>query len=159
MHLLNVIKSETSRPSWSEYFMSIACLTSLRSNCIKRKVGAIVVKENRILSLGYNGTPFGLPNCLDGGCKRCADGTNAGSHLDLCMCLHAEENALMFVSQKDLLNATLYCTLIPCLSCMKKIVQSGIKTVYYHDDYQHELDALTKQLSVDANVTLCKIKN
>lgn len=113
------------RPSWDEYFIKIAKLTSERSNCIKRKVGSIIVKNNRILSLGYNGTPSGVKNCYDGGCKRCFEQFNSkkeykGKDLDLCLCLHAEENAMLFISQNDLHDSTIYVTLFPCVSCVKK---------------------------------------
>ena len=105
------------RLTWDEYFMKIAILTSQRSNCIKRKVGAIIVKDNRILSQGYNGTPSGFVNCFDGGCKRCSeqhyDSTeeHKGKDLDVCVCLHGEENCLLFVSKNDLLDSTIYTTL------------------------------------------------
>ena len=96
---------EFHRPTWDNYFINIAKLTSERSNCIKRSVGCIIVKEKRILSLGYNGTPINTVNCYQGGCKRCMDQYNktetSGKNLDLCMCLHAEENAILFVSKTD----------------------------------------------------------
>jgi acetyltransferase-like isoleucine patch superfamily enzyme len=96
------------RPSWDTYFINIAKLTSERSNCIKRRVGCILVKNKRILSLGYNGTPVGTLNCYQGGCKRCYDQwcnnnvDSAAKSLDLCMCLHAEENAILFNKREDL---------------------------------------------------------
>lgn len=124
-----------TRPSWDEYFSTIAVLTSKRSNCLKRQVGCIIVKENRILSLGYNGTPRGTANCYEGGCRRCAQIADAGSHLDLCMCLHAEENAMLYVGQKELQGATLYVTLLPCMGCVKKILQCGIVRVVFLDKY------------------------
>ena len=126
------------RPSWDEYFMEIAKLTKLRSNCIKRKVGCIIVKNNRILSLGYNGTPVNTENCFSGGCKRCMDQhvkkeieVSSGKNLDLCLCLHAEENALLFIDKNDLLDSTMYVTLIPCIGCVKKIIQCKIKKIIY----------------------------
>ncbi len=139
------------RPSWDTYFINITKLTSQRSNCIKRKVGCIIVKDKRILSLGYNGTPIGTKNCYEGGCKRCCeqyynkiDSTAKG--LDLCMCLHAEENAILFNKRKDLEKATMYVTLIPCISCVKKILQCGITRVLYIDNYQKELDIQSLQI-------------
>ena len=95
------------RPSWHEYFLKIAQLTSERSNCCKRKVGAVVVKKNRILGLGYNGTPVGTLNCFEGGCTRCTNTKTAGHNLDFCMCLHAEDNALLFISQEELCDSIL----------------------------------------------------
>jgi dCMP deaminase len=154
MELFEYIKSYSTknRPDWDSYFMSIAYLTSLRSNCIKRKVGCIIVKNNRVLSQGYNGTPSALKNCFDGGCKRCSDNSSAGTNLDLCLCLHAEENALLYISQSDLFGSTLYSTLIPCLGCTKKIIQCGISKVYFHDLYNPVIDANTLELCKTANV-------
>lgn len=120
--------------------MTIADLTSQRSNCIKRKVGCIVVKDNRILSLGYNGTPKGTTNCFEGGCERCNGSGLPGEGLDVCMCLHAEENALFFVSKSELEGSTMYVTLIPCISCAKKIIQCGIKNVFFLEYYTETID-------------------
>lgn len=83
------------RPSWDTYFLSLCTLASLRSNCMKRRVGAVLVRSNRVLSTGYNGTARGLTNCAEGGCSRCNGGAAAGTALDECLCLHAEENALL----------------------------------------------------------------
>jgi dCMP deaminase len=159
---------EFSRPSWDEYFVSISLLTKNRSNCIKRKVGCLVVKDNRILSLGYNGTPINTKNCYEGGCKRCMDqfnnkenknGNSSGKALDLCMCLHAEENALLFVNKTDLKDSTMYVTLIPCISCVKKILQCKIKRVVYIEDYSPEIDSLSKNILKENNVILLKWEN
>lgn len=159
-----------NRPSWDEYFIKIAQLTSERSNCIKRRVGCLVVKDNRILSLGYNGTPVGTENCFSGGCNRCMDQYNhsnnndsnsnknnqSGIGLDLCMCLHAEENALLFVSKNELENSTIYVTLIPCISCVKKIIQCKIKRVMYIHDYRPELDANSKEILQKNGIEIIK---
>jgi dCMP deaminase len=134
------------RPSWDKYFITIASLTSQRSNCIKRRVGCIVVKDNRILSLGYNGTPRGSRNCFEGGCERCKNGGQAGASLDICMCLHAEENALFFISKSDLAGSSMYVTLLPCISCAKKIIQCGIRKVIYTDPYTPQLDTITLKI-------------
>lgn len=83
------------RPTWDTYFVSLCSLASLRSNCMKRRVGAVIVRKNRVLSTGYNGTPRGLTNCNEGGCARCNESAPCGSNLDECLCLHAEENALL----------------------------------------------------------------
>lgn len=144
-----------NRPSWDEYFLEITKLTSKRSNCCKRKVGAIIVKDTRILSLGYNGTPKGLPNCYEGGCGRCNDTeTTSGVSLDLCICLHAEENAILFIGTQNTDGATLYTTTIPCISCTKKIIQAGIRRVVYIDDYNKELDDVTINLMSITNIVL-----
>lgn len=152
------------RPTWDEYFMKIAEITSERSNCIKRKVGCIIVKENRILSLGYNGTPSKIKNCYEGGCERCYDQFQnkeniSGKNLDLCMCLHAEENAMLFISKNDLIDSILYVTLMPCISCVKKIIQCGIKKVVYSQDYNEKMTELSyKQLS-QIGIEVIQIQN
>ena len=150
-----------TRPSWDQYFIDIARLTSERSNCIKRRVGCVIVKDKRILSLGYNGTPFNTLNCYQGGCKRCMDQYKqsdqiTAKHLDLCMCLHAEENAILFVSKSDLKHSTIYITLIPCISCVKKILQCQIKRVVYIENYSPELDQIAIDILKSNNVEITK---
>lgn len=152
---------EDTRPTWDQYFIKIAKLTSERSNCIKRKVGAIIVKDNRILSLGYNGTPCNIKNCFEGGCQRCykqwiSKGEHKGKDLDLCICLHAEENALLFVSKNDLENSTIYITLFPCISCFKKILQCKIKRIVYLEDYNEEMQNTV--LEITNSIIIEKIK-
>lgn len=146
------------RPTWDDYFMTIACLTSLRSNCSKRKVGSIIVKDNKVLALGYNGTPVGMLNCIDGGCVRCSNTKESGKDLDLCMCLHAEENALMFLGKDQLKDATLYCTLNPCIGCLKKIIQCQIKRIVYKDEYNNTIDSSCKKLCDSVGIELYKIE-
>jgi dCMP deaminase len=146
-----------NRPSWDEYFITIAKLTSERSNCIKRKVGCIIVKDNRILCLGYNGTPRGMLNCYEGGCLRCNKNCSTATNLDTCMCLHAEENALLFLSQKDVESATLYVTLLPCISCAKKIIQCQLKRVVYIDTYLEEIDVISIKMMKNVGITVDQI--
>jgi dCMP deaminase len=153
---------EFTRPSWDEYFIKIARLTSERSNCIKRKVGCIIVKDKRILSLGYNGTPVGTENCYEGGCKRCMDQylqnniDSSAKNLDLCMCMHAEENALLFNTKHDLHEATIYVTLIPCISCVKKILQCKIKRVVYIENYLKQLDDQSINILLQNGIEIIK---
>jgi dCMP deaminase len=125
------------RPSWDEYFMMIAKVVALRSNCLKRKVAAIVVKDKRIISTGYNGTPRGTLNCNEGGCPRCANLVESGSNLEQCLCSHAEENAITQAAYHGILlrDATLYTTYSPCLICSKMIINAGIKEVVYEASY------------------------
>ena len=92
---LSLTSMHRLRPTWDAYFVSLCSLASLRSNCMKRRVGAVIVRKNRVLSTGYNGTPRGLTNCNEGGCARCNESASCGSNLDECLCLHAEENALL----------------------------------------------------------------
>lgn len=141
------------RPSWDSYFMDIARLTSTRSNCIKRKVGCIIVKDNRIISLGYNGTPTGIRNCFEGGCDRCSNRSNScGMNLDICMCLHAEENAMLFVDKSTLSGSSLYVTLFPCVGCSKRIIQCGITEIVYDSVYNMEMEILSKGILDSANI-------
>ena len=136
------------RPPWDVYFMSLARLAEMRSNCMKRRVGAILIDgaTMTILSTGYNGTPRNVLNCNQGGCPRCnATSTNkCGEALDQCICLHAEENAIVMAqlsssgspSMNGTSKLTLYCTTKPCLGCSKLIVQAGIKRVVWERDYK-----------------------
>ncbi|PWN22809.1 hypothetical protein BCV69DRAFT_266230 [Microstroma glucosiphilum] len=125
------------RPSWETYFLSLCTLASLRSNCMKRRVGAVLVRNNRVLSTGYNGTPRGLVNCNEGGCPRCNASATLGTKLDECLCLHAEENALLECGRErgGAEGTVLYCNTCPCLRCAVKIVQTGVKEVVYQLDY------------------------
>lgn len=155
---------EFSRPTWDEYFTTIAVLTSKRSNCLKRKVGCIVVKDQRILSLGYNGTPKGMKNCYQGGCPRCMEALarpiqeSTAKHLDLCMCLHAEENALLFLSKQDLAGATIYVTLMPCISCAKKIIQCEIGRVVYIDNYEPRVDEISLNMLKSSEIQVEQVQ-
>ena len=125
------------RPSWDDYFMGIAKMVAMRSNCVKRKVAAVIVKDKRIISTGYNGTPRGTRNCSDGGCPRCNSFSETGKNLEECLCSHGEENAIVQaayhgISIKD---SIIYTTFSPCLLCTKMIINSGLKEVIYNVDY------------------------
>lgn len=126
-----------SRPGWDEYFMKIAEVVALRSNCVKRKVAAVVVKDRRIISTGYNGTPRGVKNCNEGGCPRCNSETESGTRLDECLCSHAEENSITQAAYHGttINGATLYTTMSPCLMCAKMIINGGIAEVVYNEEY------------------------
>jgi len=129
--------SKITRPSWDEYFMKIARVVATRSNCAKRNVAAVVVKDSRIVSTGYNGTPRGTTNCSAGGCPRCLSLTPSGEDLGDCVCSHAEENAITQaayhgVSLKD---ATIYTTFMPCVMCTKMIINAGIREVVFQAAY------------------------
>jgi len=126
-----------SRPSWDDYFMGIAKVVASRSNCVKRKVAAVIVKDKRIISTGYNGTPRGTRNCSEGGCPRCNSFTESGKNLDECLCSHGEENAIVQASYHgiSIKDSTVYTTFSPCLLCSKMIINAGIKEVVYNIDY------------------------
>ena len=121
------------RPSWDVYFLNIARVVASRSNCVKRKVGALIVLERRIISTGYNGTPRGVLNCNEGGCPRCAGAAESGTRLDECLCSHAEENAITQAAYHgvSVRGSSLYTTLSPCLMCTKMIINAGIAEVAY----------------------------
>lgn len=129
------VLSPPLRPSWDTYFMKLATLAASRSNCMKRKVGCVIVRDRRVIATGYNGTPRHLTNCFNGGCPRCNDGDS--QNLNTCLCLHAEENALLEAGRDRVgANATLYCDTCPCLTCSVKIVQTGIAEVVYSQSYR-----------------------
>lgn len=122
------------RPDWDTYFMRLATLAASRSNCMKRRVGCVIVRDFRVIATGYNGTPRHLTNCFNGGCPRCNQGDSRNLHT--CLCLHAEENALLEAGRDRVgSNATLYCDTCPCLTCSVKIVQTGITEVVYSQSY------------------------
>jgi dCMP deaminase len=125
------------RPSWDEYFMTIAQVVASRSNCVKRKVAAVITVDRRIVSTGYNGTPRGTRNCNEGGCPRCNSFGEAGARLDECLCSHGEENSITQAAYHgvSVRGATLYTTLCPCLICTKMIINAGIGEVVYNADY------------------------
>lgn len=133
--------------------MQLAELTCHRSNCMKRRVGAVLAKDFRVVSSGYNGTARKTVNCNQGGCPRCNDSSiRCGEQLDSCYCLHAEENALMEAGRDRAQGGTMYCNTCPCLGCAKKIVQMGITQVVYSKGYG--MDQATLELLSYAGVTL-----
>lgn len=139
---LDLKSSEWIRPAWDTYFMRLAFLASSRSNCMKRRVGAIIVHNRRVVSTGYNGTPIGVKNCNEGGCSRCNECEFVmGQALEACVCLHAEANALLEAGRNRCIGSDLYVTLAPCLGCAKLIVQAGIKRVLYESEYDANTDA------------------
>ena len=127
---------ELVRPSWDWYFMWMAMTAAIHSNCSKRCVGAVIVDtDKQIVSTGYNGTPCGAVNCNQGGCKWCNSNARQGEWLDECVCIHAEENAVIVAGRVRAWGCTLYVTTHPCLLCSKMIVQAGIKKIFYYKDY------------------------
>lgn len=144
------------RPSWDQYFMRMAVLAASRSTCLRRRVGAVVVKDRMVLSTGYNDTPRGLPNCGDGGCARCASDAPSGQALDTCLCLHAEQNGIIQAAYHGVAinGATIYTTHQPCLTCAKMIVNVGIRRIVFAGDYP---DPLARQMLTEARVALERI--
>ena len=144
-----------SRPTWDEYFMQIAHLVSQRSTCLRRQVGAIIVKDKRILSTGYNGAPAGLQHCQEAGCLRDQQNVPSGQRHELCRGLHGEQNAIIQaalygVSIKE---STLYSTHLPCSLCAKMLVNAGIKEIIYSDGYA---DELSLKIINEADISLRK---
>lgn len=125
------------RPGWDEYFMSIARMVASRSNCVKRKVGAVIARDRRIISTGYNGTPRGTRNCNEGGCPRCNSFAQGGTRLDECLCSHGEENAITQAAYHgvSVRGGILYSTFCPCLTCTKMIINAGLEEVVFNADY------------------------
>ena len=132
-----------NRPSWHEYFMMLAKLVGVRSTCNSRKVGALVVRNNRILATGYNGAVHGAPHCIDRGpdfCLRRTIGAHDGEKYNYCISSHAEVNALNQAARFGipLEGASLYCTLEPCNWCFKQLIQAGIKEIYFEESYESQ---------------------
>jgi len=136
--------------------MNIARVVATRGNCIRRQVAAIIVRNNRIISTGYNGTPRGVKNCFEGGCKRCASRIKSGKGLSECVCSHAEENAITSAAYHgvSVAGATIYTTLSPCLICAKMIINSGISEVVYEEEYHFTTQ--TKALLGEAGIKIRK---
>lgn len=144
----------TNRPDWDTYFMDIAHVVSRRGNCRRRQVAALLVKDRRIISTGYNGTPRGVRNCFEGGCKRCAGDSPSGADLGECVCSHAEENAITQAAYHGIAvrDSVLYSTLSPCLTCAKMIINAGIREVVYETEYR--FSAQTRDLLLEAGVVI-----
>jgi dCMP deaminase len=129
------------RPSWNQYFSSIARMVATRSTCLRRHVGAVLVKEKRILSTGYNGAPAGLRHCIEVGCLREAASIPSGTRHELCRALHAEQNAIVQAAYHgiSIAGSTLYCTNKPCVICSKMLINAGIKRIFYDEGYDDDL--------------------
>lgn len=145
------------RPTWDEYFMSITRQVSTRATCLRRKVGAIIVKDKRILTTGYNGAPKNVRNCLDIGiCLREELGVPSGERHEICRGLHAEQNAILQAALHGVCinGSVLYCTTQPCVMCSKMIINVGIRAIFYLEDYP---DPLAMELLDEAGVECIRI--
>ena len=156
--LMMTIAKSSKRPGWDDYFMGIAKVVSLRSNCVKRKVAAVIVKDRRVISTGYNGTPRGVKNCNEGGCPRCNNFASSGTKLEECLCSHGEENAITQAAYHgvNIGGSTIYTTFSPCLLCTKMIINSGIKEVVFNVDYP--LGGTALRLLREAKIKVRKLK-
>jgi dCMP deaminase len=145
------MEEKNTRPGWDVYFMRMTELVATRSTCLRRKVGAILVREKRILATGYNGAPHGIAHCYDIGCLREQLGVPSGERHELCRGIHAEQNAiiqsaLFGVSTKG---ATLYCTTKPCIICAKMLINAGIERMVVAELYPDDLtDGFLKEAGI-----------
>ena len=142
-----------SRPDWQTYFFQIARLVATRSTCLRRQVGAVIVKDNRILSTGYNGAPAGITHCLERGCIRTELNIPSGERHELCRGLHAEQNAIIQAAYHgvSINGADIYCTNQPCIICSKMLINAGIRKIYISDSYP---DELAEEMLAEANIPL-----
>lgn len=154
-------RSVDSRSSWDDYYLDIARAVSKRSNCRRRAVGAVIVKDKWIISAGYNGTPFGVPNCFDGGCLRCATEVEPGVGYDTCVCVHAEQNAIVLAARHGTATdgSRLYSTLRPCFGCLKEAIQAGITEIAFCDSvsYSEDLEDAYRSLISSARIAVRRI--
>ncbi len=150
--------AQDPRPSWDSYFMSIAQLVASRSTCLRRKVGAVLVKDSRILATGYNGAPAGLKHCLEIGCLRDQMGIPSGQRHEICRALHAEQNCLIQAASHGIsvTGSTLYCTNLPCIICTKMLINAGVKAIFYTEGYP---DELSKEMLAEAGTKLVKLES
>lgn len=142
-----------SRPSWAEYFMTITNMVAKRSTCLRRHVGAILVKDKRILATGYNGAPAGIRHCKETGCIRQDSDIPSGQRHELCRGLHAEQNVIIQAAYHGVSidGAILYCTNKPCIICSKMLINAGVKKIVYGDGYD---DPLADEMLTEADITV-----
>lgn len=146
------------RPTWQQYFMQIASVVATRSTCLRRQIGAVIVKNKHILTTGYNGAPAGFKHCADrGGCLRDTKHIASGKNQELCYALHAEQNALIQAALHGVstFGAELYCTTRPCSMCAKMLVNAGIIRVYYVGEYP---DDFTKAIFAEGKIELIQME-
>ena len=144
------------RPSWQDYFLEITRLVAKRSTCLRRNVGALIVKDKRILATGYTGAPTGLAHCLDVGCMREDLAIPPGERHEICRGIHAEQNAILQAALYgvSIKGAVLYCTHQPCALCAKMAINVGISQIIYSGDYPDELAA---KMLKEAGVALVRV--
>ncbi len=128
------------RPTWDSYFMEITKLVASRSSCLRRSVGAVLVKDKRILATGYNGAPAGMKHCEEVGCLREKLHVPSGQRHELCRGLHAEQNAIIQAARQgtEIVGSTLYCTTAPCSLCAKMLINAGVVRIVYEGSYPDE---------------------
>jgi dCMP deaminase len=141
------------RPSWDEYFMTLADEVATRTTCLRRAVGAVVVKDRRILATGYNGVPSGLRHCAETGCMRQELNIPSGQRHEMCRGLHAEQNAIIQAARYgiNIAGASIYITTQPCVVCAKMLINAGIIEVIYKNPYN---DALAQELIAESGMRM-----
>ena len=157
MHHPGEVHEGVARPGWEDYFMEIARVVSTRSTCLRRQVGAVVVKNRQILATGYNGVPRGLRHCSERGCLREQLGVPSGERHELCRGLHAEQNAIIQAAYHGVAieGAEIYCTHQPCVVCAKMLVNADVATVYFAGPYP---DALAMEVFEEAGTRLVQME-
>jgi len=145
------------RPEWDEYFMQVADVVATRSTCLRRNIGAVIVRDKRILATGYNGAPTGLPHCSEIGCIKERLHIPSGERQELCRALHAEQNAIVQAARYGTVieGASIYTTTEPCSMCAKMIINAGIRRVVYREEYP---DPLSRELLSGAGVSVEKVR-
>ncbi len=145
------------RPSWQEYFLNITRLVAERSTCTRRKVGAILVRDKRVITTGYNGVPSGISHCEAVGCLRDKLKVPSGERHELCRGLHAEQNAIIQAATHgvSILGCTLYCTNMPCSICSKMLINAGIVKIYYGEGYA---DLLGEEMLREAGIEVIQLE-
>ena len=140
-----------NRPDNDEYFMEMAFLVSKRSTCLRRRVGAVIVRDKHVISTGYNGSPRGTQHCEELGCIRQQMNIPSGTRHELCRGVHAEQNAITQAAYfgTSVANATIYTTTYPCSMCAKILINAGISEVVYADGY---VDDLSKKLFAETKI-------
>jgi len=151
------INRALKRPDWNTYFLELAHLASRRATCLRRKVGAVIVKNKHLLSTGYNGAPKGISHCDTMGCLREKLNVPSGERHELCRGLHAEQNAIIQAALYGvgLKEATLYCTTLPCSICAKMIINAGIKEIVISGGYP---DKMASDFFKEAGIEVKRIK-
>ncbi|MCL2332118.1 MAG: cytidine/deoxycytidylate deaminase family protein [Actinomycetia bacterium] len=141
------------RPSWDEYFMEIARQVSTRSTCLRRQIGALIVRDRRILATGYNGTPSGIRHCSEVGCLRDQQGIPSGERHELCRGIHAEQNAVIqaALSGISIAGSKVYCTHQPCVQCAKILINAGVTEIVFAGVYP---DQMARDMLEEAGVKL-----
>jgi len=152
----------TRKPSWDDYFMSLARQARVRSNCMRRQMGAILVRDKSVISSGYNGTPLGVTDCLHGSCPRCASDTPPWEGYESCICVHAETNAILFAARNGISTqgSAIYTGTRPCVGCLKELIQAGVRKIVFEVDhtYDDQLEEAYQRLVNESGLELILVE-